>query len=146
MNEAEAVEVSTDVKSDTPRQHRLLGSIAAVLAGFLAMVILSTATDKALQATGVYPALAERMAVSLFVFAVTRIVYVVVGCYLAALLAPARPMLHALILGLVFCIAGAALMWVVGGPVWYALAIIAIALPCAWIGGKLRLIQRRADG
>jgi len=74
MNEAEAVEVSTDVKSDTPRQHRLLGSIAAVLAGFLAMVILSTATDKALQATGVYPALAERMAVSLFVFAVTRIV------------------------------------------------------------------------
>ena len=47
MNEAEAVEVSTDIKSETPRP-RLLRSIGAILAGFLAIVLLSTATDMAL--------------------------------------------------------------------------------------------------
>jgi hypothetical protein len=24
------------------------------------------------------------------------------------------------------------------GPAWYSLAVIAIAMPCAWAGGKLR--------
>ena len=29
------------------------------------------------------------------------------------------------------------------GPKWYALAVMAIALPCAWAGGKLREAQLR---
>jgi hypothetical protein len=91
----------------------------------------------------------ERMNDKLFVLATAyRIVFGIAGCYLAARLAPDRPMKHALILGvvgLVLSIAGAAAMWD-AGPAWYSLAIIAIALPCAWVGGKLRLIQRRANG
>jgi len=148
MKEAEAMEVGTDVISETPRP-RLLRSIGATLAGLLAIVILSTATDMALHATGIYPPINERMSDKLFVLATAyRIVFGIAGCYLAARLAPDRPMKHALILGLVglvLSIAGAAAMWD-AGPGWYSLAIIAIALPCAWIGGKLRLIQRRADG
>ena len=27
------------------------------------------------------------------------------------------------------------------GPLWYSLAIVAISLPCAWIGGRIRLAQ-----
>jgi hypothetical protein len=27
-------------------------------------------------------------------------------------------------------------MWE-AGPAWYSLAVIGIALPCAWVGGKL---------
>ena len=147
MKEAEAMEVGTDVISETPRP-RLLRSIGATLAGLLAIVILSTATDMALHATGIYPPISERMSDKLFVLATAyRIVFGIAGCYLAARLAPDRPMKHALILGvvgLVLSIAGAAAMWG-AGPGWYSLAIIAIALPCAWIGGKVVLIQRRAD-
>ena len=149
MKEAEAMEVGTDVISETPRP-RLLRSIGATLAGLLAIVILSTATDMALHATGIYPPINERMSSDkLFVLATAyRIIFGIAGCYLAARLAPDRPMKHALILGvvgLVLSIAGAAAMWD-AGPGWYSLAIIAIALPCAWIGGKVVLIQRRADG
>ena len=147
MKKAEAMKAGTSVVSETSRP-RLLRSIGALLAGFLAIVILSTVTDMALRATGIYPPLNERMSNKLFALATAyRIIFGIAGCYLAARLAPDRPMKHALILGvvgLVLSIAGAAAMWD-AGPGWYSLAIIAIALPCAWIGGKVVLIQRRAD-
>ena len=149
MKDAEAMGVGTDMMREARQPRRLLRSVIAVLAGFLAIVVLSTGTDMALHATGIYPPLNEPMAGSLFLLATGyRIAYGVGGCYIAARLAPDRPMKHALILGLiglVLSIAGAAAMWD-AGPAWYSLAIIAIALPCAWIGGKVVLIQRRADG
>ena len=91
------------------------------------------------------------MADALFVLATAyRIIYGVAGCYIAARLAPDRPMQHALalgVVGLVLSIAGAVAMWD-AGPAWYSLAIIAIAMPCAWAGGRLRGMQlrTRADG
>ncbi len=30
------------------------------------------------------------------------------------------------------------------GPLWYSIAIVAIALPCAWAGGGIRLAQLRS--
>jgi hypothetical protein len=123
---------------------RVLRRIGAVLAGLLAIFVLSTATDAALHATGVFPPWSERMSDVLFLLALAhRIVYGVVGCYLTARLAPDRPMQHALALGalgLVFSTAGAVVMWE-AGPAWYSLAVIAIAMPCAWAGGKLRGVQ-----
>ena len=62
------------------------------------------------------------------------------GCYVAARLAPARPMRHALalgFLGVALATLGAVMMWELG-PAWYSLANIAIALPCAWAGARLR--------
>jgi hypothetical protein len=38
---------------------------------------------------------------------------------------------------------GAVVMWD-AGPAWYSLAVIAIAMPCAWAGGRLRGMQLRA--
>jgi hypothetical protein len=79
-----------------------------------------------------------------------RIVYAVAGSYIAARLAPDRPTQHALVLGVVglaLSIAGAVETWNAGpelGPRWYPLALIATALPCAWVGGKLRDMQLRA--
>jgi hypothetical protein len=106
----------------------------------LAIFVLSTATDVALHATGVYPPWGVRMSDALFLLALAyRIVYGVAGCYIAARLAPDRPMLHALVLGavgVVFSTAGAVVMWD-AGPAWYSLGVIAIAIPCAWAGGKL---------
>lgn len=123
--------------------------IGAVLAGLLTIVILSTATDAVLHATDIFPPWGQPMADSLFLLATAyRIVFGILGCYITARLAPDRPMHHALALGLIgVVIATAGAIAVLGkgpefGPTWYALAIIGISLPCAWLGAKLA--QRRA--
>ena len=124
-----------------------LRSVGAVLSGLLTIVILSTGTDMILHAMGVFPPVGQPMDDALFLLAATyRFVHGVLGRYITARLAPARPMLHALVLGsvgLAVSTAGAIAMWD-AGPAWYSLAIIGIALPCAWAGGKLREIQLAA--
>jgi hypothetical protein len=133
--------------NETQRPGLTLRRIGAVLAGFLVIAILSTATDMALRAAGVFPPLGRPMADALFALAVFyRIVYGVAGCYLTARIAPDRPMQHALVLGaigVVLSIAGTVALWN-AGPHWYALAVIAIAMPCACVGGRLREMQLRA--
>ncbi|MDX6499799.1 MAG: hypothetical protein QOG23_3059 [Blastocatellia bacterium] len=132
--------------SETPGNRRLLRSIGAVLAGVLAVIVLSLGTDVVLHATGIYPPWFQPMADALWVLALAyRIVYGVAGGYIAARLAPSRPMAHALVLGAVgfaLGIVGVAANWNKGpeyGPRWFSLALIATALPCAWIGGVIRL-------
>ncbi len=121
--------------------------IFAVLAGFAVVVILSIVTDGVMHATGVFPQSAG-MSAGLFVLATAyRTVYGVLGSYVTAWLAPDRPMLHSLIggaIGFVLSIAGAVVTWNHQpslGPHWYPLALIVTALPGAWVGAKLRLMQ-----
>ncbi len=129
---------------ETNRPRRTLRSVGAVLAGFLVIIIITTATDMAMHATGVFPQSGLPMSNALWLLATAyRIVYGVVGCYIAARLAPGRPMQHALALGVVglaLSIVGAVVTWDRGpgfGPHWYPLALVAIAIPSAWLGGKL---------
>ena len=126
---------------------RTLRSIGAVLAGLLVIVVLSTAADAVLHAAGVYPPFPRRMADGLFLLATAyRTAFGVLGCYVAARLAPTRPMRHALALGAVGTVlstAGAVAMWEYG-PGWYSIAIIAISLPCAWAGARLHEARSRA--
>jgi len=132
--------------TETQPPRRILRSIGAVLAGFLVIVVLSIATDVVLHAMGVFPPLEEPMSdahLPLLLATAYRIVYGVVGSYITARLAPDRPMQHALLLGaigLVLSTVGAVVMWD-AGPAWYSLAIIAIAMPCAWAGGKLQGVR-----
>ncbi len=137
--------------SETHRPRHIGRSIGAVLAGFLAVVILSLGTDMALHATGVFPPLGQRMADALLLLATAyRTVYGVAGSYITARLAPDRPMQHALAggaIGLVVSIVGAAVTWNKGpafGPHWYPLALVVLAMPQAWAGGKLRGMQLRS--
>jgi hypothetical protein len=122
---------------------RLLGSIAAIVAGFLTVVVLSLATDQLLHVLHVYPPWGQPMYDNGLCFLALsyRIVYTVLGSYIAARLAPRAPMLHVWILGaigLVMGTAGAvATIPMHLGPAWYAIAIAATALPCAWLGGVL---------
>jgi hypothetical protein len=128
------------VMTETRRPHRTLRQIGAVLAGLLAIFAITTVTDIVLHATGIFPPWGQPMSSALFLVALAyRIVYGVLGCYIAARLAPDRPMRHAVALGVVGVVlstAGAVAMWE-AGPAWYSLAVIGIALPCAWVGGKL---------
>jgi hypothetical protein len=70
-----------------------------------------------------------------------------IGGYVAAWLAPDRPVAHALALGsigFVLSVAGVAATWNRGpefGPKWYPLALVAVSLPCALLGGFLRARQ-----
>ena len=125
-----------------------LKSIGAVLAGFVAVVVLSLGTDAMMHAAGVFPQFGQPMSDALFLLATAyRIVYGILGSYVIARLAPDRPMQHALIggvLGLVVSIIGAVVTWNRDlGPHWYPIGLAVTALPCAWVGGKLRLMQMR---
>ena len=128
------------VMTETRRPRRTLRQVGAVLAGLLTIFAITIATDVAMHATGIFPPAGQHMSSALFLVALAyRIVYGVLGCYVAARLAPDRPMRHAMALGVVGVVlstAGAVAMWK-AGPAWYSLAVIAISLPCAWVGGKL---------
>jgi hypothetical protein len=133
--------------SETPAhgtRRRFARSAGAVLAGLAVIFAITTATDVALHLTHVFPPMGERMSDGLFLLATAyRLVYGVLGCYVTARMAAARPLAHALLLGAIGTVIsalGAIAMWDFG-PGWYSLAIIASALPCAWVGGALRLRQ-----
>jgi hypothetical protein len=119
---------------------RMLKSIGAVFAGFLATGVITTAVDVALHMLGIYPTMGERMADQLFILAFAyRLVFNSAGSYLTARLAPSQPMKHALalgILGTVLSTIGAIAMWDKGPP-WYSIGVILTAIPCAWVGGKI---------
>lgn len=130
--------------SQIPGQRRILRSIGAVFAGLLIIFALSLATDVVMHATGVFPPWFTPMANPLWVFALAyRSVYAVLGTYVTARLAPNQPMKHAILLGVIgvfLSIVGVASTWNAGpeyGPKWYAILLVASALPCAWLGGKL---------
>jgi drug/metabolite transporter (DMT)-like permease len=125
-------------------------SAIALAAGLLVGVILSLGTDQILHVLKIYPPWGQTMSDGLFLLATAyRVVYTILGSYVAARLAPDRPMWHAMVLGvvgLIVSIAGAVATWNTVpsvGPHWYALLIAAISIPCAWLGGMIRERQLR---
>ena len=124
--------------NETNRPRYIGRSIGAVLAGFVAVVILSLATDAVMHVTGIFPPLGQPMSNAVLLLAtIYRTIFAIAGCYLTARLAPDRPMPHAMVggvIGLVLSTVGAVVTWNKGpafGPHWYPLALIATALPCA---------------
>jgi hypothetical protein len=140
----------TVMMSETQPSRGIGRSIGAVFTGMVAGIVLTIGTDIALHAVGVFPPWGQSMVGfdgALLLATAYRTVYGVVASYLMARLAPDRPMLHALVggaIGLVVSIVGAAVTWNKGpafGPHWYPLALIVLAMPQAWAGGKLRVMQ-----
>jgi hypothetical protein len=137
------------IMNETVHPRRIGRSIGAVLTGILAGAILSLGTDELLHVAGTFPALGQPMGDAPLLRATAyRTVYNVVGSYIVARLAPHRPMPHALaggVVGLVLATAGTVATWNRGlGPHWYGAAIIGLTMPCAWAGGRLRVMQLRA--
>jgi hypothetical protein len=130
-----------------PRPGRLWRSVAAVLAGFVAVVLLSLGTDQVLRVAEVYPPWGEPMndpGLNLLALAY-RCVYAVAGSYVTARLAPYGPMRHVWVggaIGFAISTIGAVVTIPLDlGPAWYPIALAATALPCARLGGTLH--QRR---
>jgi len=137
--------------SDKSVATRQIGrSILAIVAGIAVTIVLSLGTDLGLHAIGLFPALGQPMSDRLLLLATSyRTLYGLIGSYIVARLAPNRPLRHAMIggfIGLVVSIAGAVATWNRGlGPHWYPLSLVVLALPPAWVGGKLREMQLRSE-
>jgi hypothetical protein len=130
--------------TNPPRQ--IGRSVGALFVGFLVGAGLALGTDEVLHVAKVYPPWGQVMSDALFGLATAyRILYSVAASYVTARLAPNRPMGHALTggaIGFALSILGAVATWNRGlGPHWYPIVVAAMAMPCAWIGGKLRLMQ-----
>lgn len=115
-----------------------------MLAGTVAGIILTLGTEVVFHAIGVFPPLGQwTPSGPLLLATVYRTIYGVLASYIMARLAPDRPMGHALpggVVTLVVSTIGAAATWNRGlGPHWYPLALIVLAMPAAWVGGRLRM-------
>lgn len=125
-------------------------SVAAVVVGFLVIGMLAIGTDGIVKATvpGVFgpddrvDSVPWLLIIQLYVF-----VYAAFGCWLAARMAPNRPMRHALILGALgfaFNIAGTIALWD-KMPAWYHIVALALVMPAAWVGGRIRERQLASE-
>lgn len=116
-------------------------SIWSIVAGVLFIIVVTTLVDIALYVLKVYPPNAPLDDALAALATAYRIVISIAGAYLTARLAPGKPMKHALILGLVgtlLGLLGLVLTWGKGlGPNWYPIALVVLAIPQCWAGGKL---------
>jgi hypothetical protein len=125
---------------------RLGRSVWAIVAGFLAVVILSIATDVVLHKAGIYPPIGQRLSDKLSLLStIYRTFYAILGSYITARLAPSRPMFHAFVgaaIGMILGTLGAVATWNKDlGPHWYSLVLVLEGIPCAWVGARIRLMQ-----
>lgn len=135
--------------SEIQRPRRIGRSLGALAAGFVVVLILTLATDIALHAAGVFPPLGQptNNPLALLLATVYRTIYGIAGSYITARLAPDRPMQHALaggVVGLALSTVGAVVTWNKGpafGPHWYPVALVVLAMPTAWAGGRLACTQ-----
>ena len=123
-----------------------LKSMGAVLAGLIAVIILSNGTDMILEASGVFPPVQEQLTNGfttlwmLLLALIYRIVFMIIGGYITASLSPKKPMRHVLVLGIigtVLGILGAIAAWEITSS-WFLILIILLGLPAVCIGGKLK--------
>jgi hypothetical protein len=140
--------MTTPIMPPATQPRRVGRSTAAVLTGFIAVFVLSLGTDQVLHMLHVYPPWGQPMTDGQFLLATAyRVVYTVAGGYVTARLAPHAPLRHALVLGGVGLLFGAAGVMVAIakpglGPLWYPIALVVAAVPCSWLGGVLH--RRRA--
>ena len=126
----------------------LLRSILAVVTGFALIGALAHGTGLLLQGAmpGAFDATGSPTTVPLLLLTTLYVgVYATLGCYVAARLAPSRPMTHALVLGvlgLALNVTTSVALW--GSvPAWYLGVNVALTMAWAWLGGRLR--ERELD-
>jgi hypothetical protein len=117
-------------------------SIWALLSGFLFVIVITTLVDLLLHAAGIFPPLGDPINDRQSLIATSyRFVIGIAAGYVTAKLAPAHPMKHAMILGIVGTVLGT--LGVIAswgsklGPAWYPIAVAALAIPQSWIGAKI---------
>lgn len=122
----------------------ILKGIGAILAGLIFIVVSHSVTDFVLESLGIFTPPDQGLHTTWMVVTATiyRSLFSIVGGYITAALAPNSPMRYAVILGLIGLVAStiAAIVTIPMGlaPAWFPIALAVLALPCTWLGGKLR--------
>ena len=122
----------------------ILKGVGAILAGMIFIVVSHTGTDFVLESLGIFTKPSEGFHTTWMVVTATiyRSIYTVAGGYITAALAPNPPMRYVMILGIIGVALGTlgAIVTIPMGiaPIWYPIALVVLALPCVWLGGKLR--------
>ena len=123
---------------------KILKSIGAIVAGMVFIVVTHTATDFVLERLGIFTPPDQGFHTTWMVVTATiyRSIYTIGGGYITAALAPAPPMRYVWILGIIGLVistlAAIATIPMKLGPAWYPIALAVLALPCVWLGGRLR--------
>jgi hypothetical protein len=122
----------------------ILKGIGAILAGIIFIVLTHTGTDFLLEKLGIFPQPGQGFNTTWMVLTATiyRSIYTGGGGYLTAALAPQPRMRYVMILGM-FGLVMSTLAAIVTipmklGPAWYPIALAVLALPCVWLGGRLK--------
>jgi len=130
--------------NETQGQPNIGRSILCIVAGFIAVVVLSFGTDYLLHLVAGFPKLGEVYTDKQFLWAaIYRTLYGIVGSYVTAAVAPRYPMKHALIggaIGFILNLLGTVATWnhvPSLGPHWYPLSLLIGTFPTAWLGAQL---------
>lgn len=119
-------------------------SVGVIILAFMFNALLSVLTDFLLEFIGVLPdptkGLFETWTILLVLF--YRAAYTILAGFIVARFAPNKPMLHAIILGVI----GVAItLWAVNSPdfaqkskIWFGYTLAAITIPCLWLGVKIQ--------
>ena len=116
---------------------RVFRSILAITLGLLISVLLPLATNQLVRTLDAFPQGSPQLA---FFY---RLAYVVLGSYIAAILAPYSPMRHAMVTGVIMLLlysimlTGVILIDFLDFPLWYTYGLLIMVLPCAFLGGAL---------
>jgi hypothetical protein len=130
--------------------------IGAVLAGFIVTLVLTRGMDILLESIGVFPTVEEQQKYGFnilwmnVVAILYRIIFTILGGYLVAKLSPSKLMRNVNILGVVGVIVAVIGNIIVSQipkmanvlPVWFSIALVLIAFPSVWLGGKLALKKK----
>jgi hypothetical protein len=129
----------------SPEELAIFKSIRAVVIGFFFIGALSFAADAVVRKfvpTAFVGGRTDSIPI-LILTIVYAAMFAIVGSFTTAHLAPRDPMKHAVALGvlvLIFTTIAAILLWG-SAPVWYHVVSLALIMPYAWIGGRLREIE-----
>lgn len=122
----------------------ILKGIGAILAGMIFIVVTHTVTDFVLESLGIFTPPEQGLHTTWMVVTATiyRSIFSIGGGYVTAVFAPEPHMRYVLILGLIGLVisslAAVATIPMKLGPAWYPIALAVLALPCVWLGGKLK--------
>lgn len=125
---------------------KLLKGIGAILAGFLVVVVLSTATDAILEALNIFPSPTSGVPFDvtwmIILALVYRTIYTILGGYVVAFIAPQPKMKYVIALAIIGTLAGVAGVvgtWGKGfGPAYYPILLAVLAFPSVYLGGMLK--------
>ncbi|MCW8820903.1 MAG: hypothetical protein OQK45_01660 [Sulfurovum sp.] len=119
-------------------KNKVFRSVLAIILGLLISVFLPLITNQLVRTLDAYPEGSPELA---FIY---RLAYVVVGSYIAAILAPNSPKRHAMIIGiamlLLYAISLASVTssaYFLDFPRWYFYGLLILVIPSAFLGGAL---------